>query len=383
MSQQPSDGFSTRAIHEGQAPDPTTGAVIVPIYQTSTYAQQAVGEHKGYEYSRTGNPTRTAYETALASLENADWGLAFASGMGATSTLLYLLESGDHVLAADDLYGGTYRLFDKVLRRYGIDFSFVDLSDASVVAAALRPNTRMVWIETPTNPMLKLVDIAAVSAAARAQDALVVVDNTFASPYLQQPLDLGADMVMHSATKYLGGHSDLVGGVVAGRGEALRARLAFLQNAAGVVPGPMDSWLALRGLKTLALRMERHSKSGLALATWLEGHPRVERVIYPGLPSHPSHALALRQMPRGHGGMVSFVVKGGEAEARRIVAATRLFTLAESLGGVESLIELPAAMTHLSVADSPLAVPPGLVRLSVGIEDLEDLRADLAQALGG
>ena len=383
MSQQPSDGFSTRAIHEGQAPDPTTGAVIVPIYQTSTYAQQAVGEHKGYEYSRTGNPTRTAYETALASLENADWGLAFASGMGATSTLLYLLESGDHVLAADDLYGGTYRLFDKVLRRYGIDFSFVDLSDASVVAAALRPNTRMVWIETPTNPMLKLVDIAAVSAAARAHDALVVVDNTFASPYLQQPLDLGADLVMHSATKYLGGHSDLVGGVVAGRGEALRARLAFLQNAAGVVPGPMDSWLALRGLKTLALRMERHSQSGLALATWLEGHPRVERVIYPGLPSHPSHALALRQMPRGHGGMVSFVVKGGEAEARRIVAATRLFTLAESLGGVESLIELPAAMTHLSVADSPLAVPPGLVRLSVGIEDLEDLRADLAQALGG
>ncbi len=383
MSQQPSDGFSTRAIHEGQAPDPTTGAVIVPIYQTSTYAQEAVGEHKGYEYSRTGNPTRTAYETALASLENADWGLAFASGMGATSTLLYLLESGDHVLAADDLYGGTYRLFDKVLRRYGIDFSFVDLSDASVVAAALRPSTRMVWIETPTNPMLKLVDIAAVSAAARAQGCLVVVDNTFASPYLQQPLDLGADLVMHSATKYLGGHSDLVGGVVAGRGEELRARLAFLQNAAGVVPGPMDSWLALRGLKTLALRMERHSQSGLALATWLESHPRVERVIYPGLPSHPSHDLARRQMPRGHGGMVSFVVKGGEAEARRIVAATRLFTLAESLGGVESLIELPAAMTHLSVADSPLAVPPGLVRLSVGIEDLEDLRADLAQALGG
>ena len=383
MSQQPSNGFSTRAIHEGQAPDPTTGAVIVPIYQTSTYAQEAVGEHKGYEYSRTGNPTRTAYETALASLENADWGLAFASGMGATSTLLYLLESGDHVLAADDLYGGTYRLFDKVLRRYGIDFSFVDLSDASVVAAALRPSTRMVWIETPTNPMLKLVDIAAVSAAARAQGCLVVVDNTFASPYLQQPLDLGADLVMHSATKYLGGHSDLVGGVVAGRGEELRARLAFLQNAAGVVPGPMDSWLALRGLKTLALRMERHSQSGLALATWLESHPRVERVIYPGLPSHPSHDLARRQMPRGHGGMVSFVVKGGEAEARRIVAATRLFTLAESLGGVESLIELPAAMTHLSVADSPLAVPPGLVRLSVGIEDLEDLRADLAQALGG
>lgn len=378
-----SHGFSTRAIHEGQAPDPTTGAVIVPIYQTSTYAQEAVGEHKGYEYSRTGNPTRTAYETALASLENADWGLAFASGMGATSTLLYLLSAGDHVLAADDLYGGTYRLFDKVLRRYGIDFSFVDLSDASVVAAALRPNTRMVWIETPTNPMLKLVDIAAVSAAARAGGALVVVDNTFASPYLQQPLDLGADLVMHSATKYLGGHSDLVGGVVAGRDETLRARLAFLQNAAGVVPGPMDSWLALRGLKTLALRMERHSQSGLALASWLEGHPRVERVIYPGLPSHPSHDLARRQMPRGHGGMVSFVVKGGEAEARRIVAATRLFTLAESLGGVESLIELPAAMTHLSVADSPLAVPPGLVRLSVGIEDLEDLRADLAQALGG
>lgn len=381
MSQTPGHGFSTRAIHEGQPPDPTTGAVIVPIYQTSTYAQEAVGQHKGYEYSRTGNPTRTAYEAALASLENADWGLAFASGMGATSTLLYLLSAGDHVLAADDLYGGTYRLFDKVLRRFGIDFSFVDLSDAGQVAGALKPNTRMVWIETPTNPMLKLVDIAAVAAAARGQGALVVVDNTFASPYLQQPLDLGADLVLHSATKYLGGHSDLVGGVVAGRGEDLRARLAFLQNAAGVVPGPMDSWLALRGLKTLALRMERHSQSGLALAHWLEAHPRVERVIYPGLPSHPAHDLARRQMPRGHGGMVSFVVKGGEEEARRIVAATHLFTLAESLGGVESLIELPAAMTHLSVADSPLAVPPGLVRLSVGIEDLEDLEADLAQAM--
>ncbi len=379
----PRHGFSTRAIHEGQAPDPATGAVIVPIYQTSTYAQEEVGRHKGYEYSRTGNPTRTAYETALASLENGDWGLAFASGLGATSTLLYLLNAGDHVLAADDLYGGTYRLFDKVLRRFGVDFSFVDLGRTADLAAAFRPNTRMVWIESPTNPMLKLVDIGAVAEAARARGALVVVDNTFASPYLQSPLDLGADLVLHSATKYLGGHSDLVGGVVAGRGEDLRARLAFLQNAAGVIPGPMDCWLALRGLKTLALRMERHCRSALELARWLEGHPRVERVIYPGLPSHPDHALARRQMPKGQGGMVSFILRGGEEEARRVVAATRLFTLAESLGGVESLIELPAAMTHASVADSPLAVPPGLVRLSVGIEEVEDLQADLAQALGG
>ena len=384
MSQEsPRHGFSTRAIHEGQAPDPSTGTVIVPIYQTSTYAQTEVGQHKGYEYSRTGNPTRTAYETALASLENGDWGLAFASGLGATSTLLYLLNAGDHVLAADDLYGGTYRLFDKVLRRFGVDFSFVDLGRTSDLAAAFRPNTRMVWIESPTNPMLKLVDIGAVAEQARARGALVVVDNTFASPYLQTPLDLGADLVLHSATKYLGGHSDLVGGVVAGRGEDLRARLAFLQNAAGVIPGPMDSWLALRGLKTLALRMERHCQSALDIARWLESHPRVERVIYPGLPSHPDHALARRQMPKGQGGMVSFILRGGEEEARRVVAATQLFTLAESLGGVESLIELPAAMTHASVADSPLAVPPGLVRLSVGIEELEDLRADLAQALGG
>jgi len=378
-------GFATRAIHAGQDPDPATGAVTVPIYQTSTFAQDAVGDHKGYEYARTGNPTRTAYEVAIAALEGAEWGLAFASGMGATSTVLYLLSAGDHVVAADDLYGGTYRLFDKVLRRFGIAFTFVDMTRPEAVAAALRPDTRLVWIETPTNPLLKVVDIAAVaeqSRAAAAAPALVVVDNTFASPYLQQPLDLGADLVLHSATKYLGGHSDVVGGVVVGRDADLLDRLRFLQNAAGIVPGPLDCWLVLRGLKTLALRMERHSASGLAVARWLSDHPEVEQVMYPGLPEHPGHAVAARQMPRGFGGMVSFTVAGGEAAAREAVARTRLFTLAESLGGVESLIELPAAMTHLSVADSPLAVPPGLVRLSVGIEEVEDLIEDLDRALG-
>ena len=376
-------GFATRAIHAGQAPDAATGAVIVPIYQTSTFAQAEIGVHKGYEYARTGNPTRTAYEVAMAALEEGAWGLAFASGMGATSTILYVLSAGDHVVAADDLYGGTYRLFDKVLRRFGIAFTFVDMTDPENVAEAMRPATRMVWIETPTNPLLKIVDIAAVAEQARGAGAWVVVDNTFASPYLQQPLNLGADLVMHSATKYLGGHSDLVGGVIVGRDEDLRARLAFLQNAAGIVPGPFDCWLALRGLKTLALRMERHSSNGLAIACWLERHPKVERVIYPGLRSHPGHDLAARQMPRGAGGMVSFVLRDGEARARDVVARTRIFTLAESLGGVESLIEVPAAMTHLSVADSPLAVPPGLVRLSVGIEDAGDLIEDLEQALDG
>ncbi|MCB0215220.1 MAG: cystathionine gamma-synthase [Caldilineae bacterium] len=376
-----SHGFSTRAIHAGQAPDPSTGAVIVPIYQTSTYAQAEVGQHQGYEYSRTGNPTRTAYEAAMAAVEEGAWGLAFASGMAAIGTILYLLAAGDHVVAADDLYGGTYRLFDKVARRYGIGFDFVDMRDPDRVAAAIRPETRMVWVETPTNPMLKIVDIAAVAERARAAGAITVVDNTFASPFLQQPLTLGADLVMHSATKYIGGHSDIVGGIVVGRDEGLREQLAFLQNAAGAVPGPMDCWLALRGLKTLALRMARHSSSGMAIAEWLEDLPQVEQVIYPGLDSHPGHRVAARQMRGGFGGMVSFTLTGGEEAARRVVARTELFTLAESLGGVESLIELPSAMTHMSVQGSPLAVPPGLVRISVGIEDLDDLMADLDQAL--
>ena len=380
-------GFATRAIHVGQAPDPSTGAVIVPIYQTSTYAQEEVGEHQGYEYSRTGNPTRTAYEAAIASLEGGEWGLAFASGMAATANILYLLTAGDHVVAADDLYGGTFRLFDKVMRRFGIDFDFVDMTDPETVAEAMRPNTRMLWMETPTNPLLKIVDIAEVTEMARAGIAdgpvLVAVDNTFASPYHQQPLDLGADLVMHSATKYLGGHSDVVGGVIVGRDAALRDQLAFLQNSAGAVPGPMDCWLTLRGLKTLALRMARHAENGLAIARWLDEHPKVERVIYPGLPDHPGHTVAARQMRRGYGGMISFILAGDEADARRVVSRTEIFRLAESLGGVESLIELPSAMTHLSVAESPLAVPPSLIRLSVGIEELEDLIADLDRAMAG
>ncbi len=376
-----SHGFATRAIHAGQAPDPSTGAVIVPIYQNSTYAQEEVGVHKGYEYSRTGNPTRTAYEAAAASVEGGDWGLAFASGMGAISTILYLLRAGDHVVAADDLYGGTYRLFDKVARRFGIAFDFIDMSDPERLVEVLRPETRLVWVETPTNPMLEIVDIAAVARIAQEAGAICAVDNTFASPYLQQPLALGADLVMHSATKYIGGHSDLVGGLVIGRDEELREQLAFLQNAAGIVPGPMDCWLALRGLKTLALRMIRHSTSGMNIAEFLDDHSAVERVIYPGLPDHPGHEVARRQMPSGYGGMVSFTLAGGEEAARRMVSRTRLFTLAESLGGIESLIELPAAMTHMSVADSALAVPPGLVRISVGIEDLEDLMEDLDQAM--
>jgi cystathionine gamma-synthase len=374
------DGFATRAIHAGQAPDAATGAVAVPVYQTSTFAQSAPGVHHGYEYARTGNPTRTAYETALASLEGGEWGLAFASGMAATATVLYLLETGDHVVAADDLYGGTYRLFDRVLARYGIDFTFVDLTDLAAVRSAMRPHTKLVWIETPTNPLLKIVDITAVREAV-GTSPIVVVDNTFASPYLQRPLLLGADLALHSATKYLGGHSDVVGGAIVGTSADLRERLAFLQNAAGAVPGPWDAWLVLRGLKTLALRMDRHCASAARVARYLEGHPQVERVLYPGLPSHPGYSVAARQMPLGSGGMVSFLHRGGESGARAMVARTRLFLLAESLGGVESLIELPAAMTHLSVAESPLAVPPNLVRLSVGIEDVDDLIADLEQAL--
>lgn len=379
--------FATLAIHAGQQPDPTTGAVIPPIYQTSTYVQEEVGVHKGYEYSRTGNPTRKALETCLAELEGIAlnrpvYGLAFASGMAATDMILRLFNPGEHVLASNDVYGGTYRLFERVLRRYGLGFTYVEMSDLDQVRAALRPETRLVWIETPTNPLLKIADITAVTALAKANraDTLVAVDNTFASPYLQQPLKLGADISMHSTTKYLGGHSDVVGGALVTTHENAYEQLKFLQNAAGAVPGPMDCWLTLRGIKTLALRMERHSANAMQIAQFLLKHPAVEQVLYPGLPDHPGHAIARKQM-RLFGGMISFVVKGGLEPARRVAAATRIFLLAESLGGVESLIEHPGVMTHASVAGSPLEIDPGLIRLSVGIEHIDDLLADLEQAL--
>ncbi len=377
----PEYGFATRAIHAGQAPDPATGAVIVPIYQTSTFAQESVGVHKGYDYARSGNPTRTALETALAALEGGTHGICFASGLAAETTIaLALLKSGDHVLCGDDVYGGTYRLFKRVLEDKGIVTSFVDTSDIAQVAAALRPATRLIWLETPTNPMLKLADIAAISAVGQRQGALTVVDNTFASPACQRPLELGADMVLHSTTKYLGGHSDVVGGAVITSNDALAERLRFVQNAAGGVPGPFDCWLVLRGIKTLQLRMRQHGENAMAVANFLQSHSAVEQVIYPGLPSHPQHELARRQM-YGFSGMISFLAAGGEKAALKIVSRTRLFTLAESLGGVESLIEVPAAMTHASVAGSTLEVPAGLVRLSVGVEDIADLLADLDQAL--
>ena len=374
-------GFETLAIHAGQAPEGLTGSVNIPIFQTSTFAQEAVGKNKGYEYARTGNPTRTALETALAALEAGKWGLAFASGMAATDAIAHLLSSGDHVVLSDDVYGGTYRLLARMYDRLGIALSVVDMRDPANVRKAVRKKTKLVWIETPTNPMLKVVDIAAIAEIARKAGALSVADNTFASPYLQNPLAHGTDLVLHSTTKYLGGHSDVVGGAIVGRDEALRERLAFLQNAAGGVPGPWDSWLVLRGVKTLAVRMERHSTNGLAIAEWLTEHPKVTGVNYPGLASHPQHALAKRQMKR-FGGMLSFELSGGEAAANRMVSRTKIFALAESLGGVESLVEVPLAMTHGSVRGTKLAPPAGLVRLSVGIETVSDLIADLAQAIG-
>lgn len=380
MTNNDSYGFATRAIHAGQEPEPTTGAVIVPIYQTSTFAQEAVGVHKGYEYARTGNPTRTALETAIAALDGAKHAIAFASGLAAETTVLLMLSAGDHIICGDDVYGGTYRLFDKVFKRHGLTFDYVDTSDAIQVAAAIRPETKLIWLETPTNPLLKLADIAAIAQLARSRGALTLVDNTFASPYFQRPLELGADIVLYSTTKYMGGHSDVVGGAVALNDDEIAAQLRFLQNAAGGVPGPFDSWLVLRGLKTLAVRMRAHEANACAIAYALEGRAEIERVIYPGLPSHPQHSLAKQQMS-GFGGMISLVLKGGESAARDMVTRTKLFTLAESLGGVESLIELPAAMTHASVAGSPLEVPPGLVRLSVGIEEQDDLIGDLLQAL--
>lgn len=393
-------GFETRAIHAGQPPDPMTGAVSVPIYQTSTFAQHAVGEtYSGYEYARTQNPTRKALEECIASLEGGKFGLAFASGMAAIATLCYLLRPGDHVVLSDDVYGGTYRLFSKVLHPYGIQFDLADLTAPEKANAAFRPNTKLVWLETPTNPRLKSIDVAAVAQWAKSRSAWLAVDNTFASPYLQRPLKLGADFVIHSSTKYLGGHSDVVGGLIVLDDETLRDKIAFHQNAVGGVPGPQDCFLVLRGLKTLGVRMRQHGENALKVAMFLTSHGAVSQVFYPGLPTDPQHGLSRLNFASGgsiehaadkeaalnragFGGMVSFVASGGEKAARAIAANTRLFTLAESLGGVESLIEHPGAMTHASLAGSSIEIDPALVRLSVGIEEADDLIADLAQALG-
>jgi len=379
---EPEFGFETRAIHAGQAPDETTGAVVTPIYQTSTYAQDEVGVHRGYEYSRTANPTRTALERCLASLEGAASGFAFASGMAAEDAVLRLLPADSHIVIPNDAYGGTYRLVSQVFGPAGLQYTAVDLSDVDQIASAWRPNTRLVWVESPTNPLLGIVDIAAVARLARERGARCVVDNTFATPYLQQPLALGADIVVHSTTKYLGGHSDGVGGFVAVSDVGLGTHIAYLQNAVGGVPGPFDCFLVLRGVKTLAVRMDRHCASAAAIVEMLERHPNVATVRYPGLRTHPGHEVAARQM-RDFGGMVGFTVTGGEDAALKLVGRTRLFTLAESLGAVESLIEHPARMTHASVAGSELAVDPALVRLSVGLETAHDLVDDLRQALDG
>jgi cystathionine beta-lyase/cystathionine gamma-synthase len=372
--------FETRAIHVGQEPDPATGAVIPPIYQTSTYVQDAVGEHRGYDYSRVANPTRTALQTALASLEGAEHGIAFSSGLGATATLMHLLDPGDRVVLVADVYGGVYRMTSQVYEPKGWRFEYVPADEFNEeLASHLDERTRMVWIETPSNPMLNVIDIRRAAQAAHAAGALVVVDNTFATPYLQQPLELGADVVLHSTTKYLGGHSDVVGGFVGTNDPTVAERLFFLQKSLGAVPGPFDCWLVLRGIKTLAVRMRQHCENARRVAAFLDGHPAVERVLYPGLPSHPGHEIAARQM-RDFGGMISFLA-ASEEEAVALVARTEVFALAESLGGVESLIEHPAKMTHASTADAPFAAPPELVRLSVGIESADDLVADLEAAL--
>ncbi len=374
--------FSTRAIHVGQEADPATGATIVPVYQTSTYTQDKVGEHKGYDYSRTINPTRVALEKQLASLEGGEYGYAFASGMAATAAILNLLSAGDHAVVTDDLYGGTYRLFTRVLERYGLQFTYVDMSDINAVQAAIRPNTKLFWIETPTNPLLKLIDIAAV-VALRKPGQYVIVDNTFASPYFQQPLALGADVVMHSTTKYIGGHSDVVGGVAITNDAAIADVIKFHQNAVGGVPGPHDAWLTMRGAKTLALRMRQHAENAQAVAEFLEAHPEVDKVYYPGLKSHAQHELAKRQMS-GFGGMVSFVLHGPQSRALDFAHRLKYFSLAESLGGVESLICHPARMTHGSIPKEDRerrGVTDGLLRLSVGLEDIEDLLDDLISGL--
>jgi cystathionine gamma-lyase len=387
MSTAPTHGLGTRAIHAGQSPDPSTGAVMTPIYATSTYVQRSPGEHQGFEYSRSHNPTRFAYERCVAALESGTRGYAFASGLAATSTVLDILDSGSHVIAMDDVYGGTYRLFERVRRRSaGLDFSWVDLGDMAALESAIKPSTRLIWCETPTNPMLKVVDIARLADFARKRGIWLAVDNTFSSPILQRPLERGAHLVMHSATKYLNGHSDIVGGmIVVGEDTGLQEKMEFLQNAVGGIQGPFDSFLALRGLKTLHLRMKAHCDNAQQLAEWLQQHPAIDKVIYPGLPEHPQHELAKRQMD-GFGGMISIYVKGGLPAARRMMERTELFACAESLGGVESLINHPALMTHASVPAenrARLGIADNLVRLSVGVEDIEDLRADLASALGG
>lgn len=377
--------FASLAIHAGQSPDPSTGAVMPPISQSSTYVQSAPGEHQGFEYSRSHNPTRFAYERCIAVLENGTRGFAFASGMAATATILEIVSSGEHVIAMDDLYGGTFRLFDKVRKRSaGIEFDFVDLSNIDSLLAAIKPNTKMIWIETPTNPMLTLVDLKAVATLAKEHGIITVADNTFASPYNQRPIDFGIDIVMHSATKYINGHSDMVGGVaVVGADETLAEELAFLQNSAGSVQGPFDSYLALRGLKTLALRMKAHNENGMRIAQWLTAHPAIEKVYYPGLNSHPQFDLAAEQMD-GFGGMISVVVKGGLKKASQFMQNLKLFTLAESLGGVESLVNHPAIMTHASVPKETrkrLGITDALVRLSVGVEDIDDLMDDIRNSL--
>ncbi len=375
--------FETRAIHAGQEPDPTTGAIMTPVYLTSTYVQESPGVHRGYEYSRTHNPTRKAYEACLANLEGGRHGFAFASGCAASTTALHLLKAGDHVIAGDDMYGGTFRLMDKVIRHNGVQFSYVDLTRAENFTAALRPETKMVWLETPTNPTLKLVDIAAISKLARAKGIITVVDNTFMSPYFQRPIELGADIVLHSATKYIGGHSDMVGGALITSSDELAQKLAFLSNSMGGIASPFDSFLAMRSLKTLGVRMRAHDSNAREVAAFLEKHPRVDRVVYPGLASHPQHALAREQMS-GFGGMITMFIKGGMAEARQMLENVRVFALAESLGGVESLIEHPAIMTHASVpaeTRAALGIDDRLIRLSVGIEDVRDLIRDLENAL--
>ena len=369
--------FETRAIHEGQEPDPATGAIITPIYQTSTYVQDAVGEHKGFDYSRVNNPTRTALQQCLASLESAEHGIAFSSGLGAVTTLMHLVDPGQRVVLIADVYGGVYRMTSQVYEPKGYVFDYVPAPEFTNLGAHLDDNTRVVWIETPSNPLLNVVDIRAAADAAHAAGALLVVDNTFATPYLQRPLELGADVVVHSTTKYIGGHSDVIGGFAATNDHTIADRLYFLQKSLGAVPGPFDCWLTLRGVKTLALRMRKHCENATAVALWLDR--RVEQVYYPGLPTHPGHAIAARQM-RDFGGMVSFLAESPEAAAE-IVTRTRLFQLAESLGGVESLIEVPARMTHAATASAPFAAPPALIRLSVGIESAEDLIADLEHAL--
>lgn len=374
--------FNTRAIHAGQSPDPTTGAIMTPVYLTSTYVQESPGVHKGWEYSRTHNPTRKAYEDCIASLESGKYGFAFSSGCAATTTVMHLLTSGDHVIAMDDMYGGTFRLFDKVLRHHGLEFSYTDLTKVENVEKSIKPNTKMIWIETPTNPTLKLADIKKISAIAAAKNILVVVDNTFMSPYFQRPLELGANIVVHSATKYIGGHSDVVGGVAVTSDKAIAERLQFLTNSMGGIQGAFDAFLALRSLKTLPLRMKAHAENGMKVANYLEKHPQVEKIIYPGLASHPQHALAKEQMS-GFGGMITFFIKGGLPAARKFLESVEVFALAESLGGVESLVEHPAIMTHASVPAEQrkaLGIDDSLIRLSVGVEDVDDLLQDLEQA---